>query len=104
MTKIVEKVKETSRGESVSVRFGVVAYRDHPPQETTYLTKEQDLCKDNEVLEFLETLDCSGGGDGAEAVFDGIMKASEGTSWRDSKLLPSLRYIFHITDAPPHGS
>jgi len=31
VSKIVEKVKEQSKGESVSVRFGVVAYRDHPP-------------------------------------------------------------------------
>jgi hypothetical protein len=24
-------------------------------------------------------------------------------SWRDSTHIPSLRYIFHIADAPPHG-
>lgn len=100
---IVSKVKELSKGESVSVRFGVVAYRDHPPQETTYLTKVLDLSKDNEALDFLQSLDCTGGGDGAEAVFDGLLEAAQSTTWRDSKSLPSLRYIFHITDAPPHG-
>ena len=31
VSRIVEQVKEKSKGESVSVRFGVVAYRDHPP-------------------------------------------------------------------------
>ncbi|EAS06505.1 von willebrand factor type A domain protein (macronuclear) [Tetrahymena thermophila SB210] len=103
VNKIVEQVKEKSKGESVSVRFGIVAYRDHPPQETTYLTKVQDLCTAEEVLDYIKTLDCQGGGDGAEAVFDGLWEASKNITWRDSKTLPSLRYIFHIGDQPPHG-
>ncbi|KAL4473139.1 hypothetical protein ABPG72_007369 [Tetrahymena utriculariae] len=103
VNKIVEQVKEKSKGESVSVRFGIVAYRDHPPQETTYLTKTQDLCPAEEVLDYIKTLDCQGGGDGAEAVFDGLWEASKNIAWRDSKTLPSLRYIFHIGDQPPHG-
>lgn len=55
------------------------------------------------MLDYIKTLDCSGGGDGAEAVFDGLWESSKNTSWRDSKTLPSLRYVFHITDQPPHG-
>lgn len=34
---------------------------------------------------------------------DGLYVASKYMSWRDSTHIPSLRYIFHIADAPPHG-
>lgn len=43
-------------------------------------------------------MDCFGGGDGAEAALDGLNAAATEIEWRDSSHIPSLRYIFHITD------
>lgn len=34
---------------------------------------------------------------------DGLYEAAKNITWRDSRRVPSLRYIFHIADAPPHG-
>lgn len=44
-----------------------------------------------------------GGGDYPEAVMDGLHVSAKYMSWRESTHIPSLRYIFHIADAPPHG-
>lgn len=44
-----------------------------------------------------------GGGDYPEAVLDGLYDAAKKINWRDTRKTPSLRYIFHIADAPPHG-
>ncbi|CAK91411.1 unnamed protein product (macronuclear) [Paramecium tetraurelia] len=100
---LVERIKQQSKNEQVSVRFGLVCYRDHPPQELTYVTELHDLCSNREILKAIQKSDCSGGGDGAEAVLDGLNVAAQQISWRDSSKIPSLRYIFHICDQPPHG-
>ena len=80
-----------------------MCYRDHPPQEQTYVTEVHDLCSHHEILEAISKADCYGGGDGAEAALDGLNDATQKITWRDSSKLPSLRYIFHICDQPPHG-
>jgi hypothetical protein len=36
---LISRIKEKSKEHDISVRFGFVAYRDHPPQEDTYVTK-----------------------------------------------------------------
>lgn len=46
---------------------------------------------------------CYGGGDTPEAVLDGLYDSATKISWRKSKGTPTLRYIYHICDAPPHG-
>lgn len=59
----------TSFGLSVKqIQFSVVAYRDHPPQDESYVTKVQDFCDEFEAIEFLNGLDANGGGDAPEAV------------------------------------
>ncbi len=42
-------------------------------------------------------------GDYPEAALDGLHAAATQINWREAKHTPSLRYIFHIADAPPHG-
>jgi hypothetical protein len=42
-------------------------------------------------------------GDYPEAALDGLYDAATKITWREAKHTPSLRYIFHILDAPPHG-
>jgi hypothetical protein len=49
MRNINDKIKT----EDISVRFGVVCYRDHPPEETTYLLRIQDLTTDEKAMSFV---------------------------------------------------
>ena len=86
------------------MKFAFVAYRDHPPQDNTYLTCSYDFTSDEEIKVFIESLTAYGGGDYPEAVMDGLYVSAKHMSWRDSTHIPSLRYIFHIADAPPHGT
>lgn len=83
-----------------SVRFAFVAYRDHPPQDKSYVTRVQALVDEAPLQAFLSTVTAKGGGDGPEAVLDGIHDSINNVGWRDK----SLRYMFHIADAPPHGA
>lgn len=32
------------------MRFAVVTYRDHPPQDSTYVTKVKDFTDDTEII------------------------------------------------------
>lgn len=61
------------------------------------------MTTEEEILEFIGSLTAYGGGDFPEAAMDGLYVSSKYMSWRDSTHIPSLRYIFHIADAPPHG-
>lgn len=67
------------------------------------MTCSYDLTTEEEIKVFIESLNASGGGDAPEAVMDGLFVSAKHMSWRDSTHIPSLRYIFHIADAPPHG-
>ncbi|CDW83833.1 UNKNOWN [Stylonychia lemnae] len=82
-----------------SIQFGFVAYRDHPPEDETYVTKYQNMADYMSALAFIQDLEAKGGGDGPEAVLDGLYDSIHKMNWRDK----SLRFIFHIADAPPHG-
>jgi hypothetical protein len=53
-----------------------------------------------EIISFIKTVVADGGGDGPEAVLDGLAIAATDTHWDDSK----NKLIIHIYDAPPHGS
>lgn len=61
---------------------------NNKPKEEVWIKKKQN---------------CYTLGDYPEAVLDGLYDAATKISWRDAKHKPSLRYIFHIADAPPHG-
>lgn len=99
------------------VKFRFVAYRDHPPEDYTYITKSnpENLTSAANITGFIETLDAAGGGDEPEvrciiylilnlslfqAVLDGLYDAVINTNWRD---VGTLKYIIHIADSPPHG-
>ncbi len=82
-----------------SLRLGVVSYRDHPPQERTYVTRVTALSTDldavrNEVLK----ITAGGGGDGPEAVTDGLFDVVR-LDWRPG----AARAVAWFGDAPPHG-
>jgi hypothetical protein len=92
------------------LRFGVVAFRDHPPQDSTFVTKvltprpgtspEQVafVVDPGIVANVLNTLPASGGGDGPEASTDALQLCLT-ADWNDG----ASRVAILITDAPPHG-
>lgn len=85
--------------EKDDVRMGIVAFRDHPPQDTTYVTQEYEFTSEIATMQAnLRLLQAYGGGDGPEAqtaALDSALKAK----WRDD----GAKIAILITDAPPHG-
>ena len=81
------------------LRVGLIAFRDHPPQDHTYVTKNFGFTSDiGRVHENLKTLYASGGGDGPEAVTAALWDALN-LDWRPT----ASKMIVLIADAPPHG-
>ena len=81
------------------LRIGLVAYRDHPPQDHTYVTKNFGFSSDiSQVHKNLSTLYASGGGDGPEAVTAALAEALN-MEWREY----ASKMVVLIADAPPHG-
>ncbi|GLB38404.1 hypothetical protein LshimejAT787_0502690 [Lyophyllum shimeji] len=81
------------------LRVGLVAFRDHPPQDHTYIVKNFGFSSDiSKVHNHLSTLYASGGGDGPEAVTAAMAEAL-GMDWRER----ASKMIVLIADAPPHG-
>jgi len=81
------------------LRVGLVAFRDHPPQDHTYITKNFGFSSDiSQVHRDLSTLYASGGGDGPEAVTAALAEALS-MEWRPY----ASKMVVLIADAPPHG-
>jgi hypothetical protein len=81
------------------LRIGLVAFRDHPPQDRTYVTKNFGFSSDiSKVERDLQTLSASGGGDGPEAVTAALAEALN-MDWRPY----ATKMVVLIADAPPHG-
>lgn len=90
----------TTRTEGLEIRFGIVSYRDHPPQDRTYVTSVFDFSeKIKRVHKLISSLKPSEGGDTPEAVADGLYDARTKLSWeRDA-----YKVLLLVGDAPPHG-
>ena len=58
------------------------------------------MTTEKECTEFLDKLEAIGGGDPPEAVLDGMYTICD-LNWSIEKT--TLKYVFHIFDAPPHG-
>ena len=96
--------------------FGIVAYRDHPPQENTYVTKVYQLSSADVAVQYLKELDAAGGGDLPEAVLQGLWDSLVQIKWRspdetakiseenqEPAKLVYKKVIIHVGDAPAHG-
>lgn len=101
---LISKIEEKVHSEGIELRFAVVTYRDHPPQDSTYVTKIQDFTNDKEIRDYINRLDAFGGGDEPEAAHDGLLASANKVSWTVTATVPTVRYVFHIADAPAHGS
>ena len=90
----------TSSEVKPTVRFGLVAYRDHPPQDTTYVTRIFEFTDISKRAQSnIDSVSAQGGGDGPEAVVDRLYDALEKLSWH----LPAHKVLMLVGDAPPHG-
>jgi hypothetical protein len=93
---IVERVASSERAD---VRFALISYRDHPPQDSTYVTKTFSFTGDvAEMKTYVDSMVASGGGDGPEAVTAALDDALQ-ASWRKA----ATKVAVLIADAPPHG-
>ncbi|KAF7329949.1 VWFA domain-containing protein [Mycena kentingensis (nom. inval.)] len=94
------KVYQAGIKSPASVRFRVVAFRDHREQGDAWMVDDtQPFTFDRgEVEAQLARLVASGGGDGPEAQLDAL-DAVRRSAWRRG----AARIVIMITDSPPHG-
>ena len=78
----------------------MVNYRDHPPQDNTYITQVNEFTDDMaKVKQYVTKTQTSGGGDGPESVCCGLGDCCEKLKWREE----AMKIAILISDAPPHG-
>jgi hypothetical protein len=81
------------------VRFALVKYRDHPPQDSTFVTEAYPFTDNIELMkQNVDTMAASGGGDGPEAVSAALHEVNL-LEWRPN----ASKVCVLISDAPPHG-
>ena len=96
---ICDKISASGHISKDLIRFGLIAFRDHPPQEQTYVVKEFRFTADVDVMQNnLAGLVASGGGDGPEAQ-TAALAAALNMDWAEN----SMKIVILITDSPPHG-
>ncbi|KIM43727.1 hypothetical protein M413DRAFT_443633 [Hebeloma cylindrosporum] len=96
---ICDKISTSGELSKDLIRFGLIAFRDHPPQDMTYVTKEFGFTSDIDVIQKnLASLVASGGGDGPEAQ-TAALAAALNMDWAEN----AVKMVILITDAPPHG-
>lgn len=95
----IETIVNKLAAQKIDLRFGLVAYRDHPPQDQTFVTRTFAFTSSVEEMRVnLSTLSAQGGGDGPEAVEAGLKDTLE-MPWRPG----ATKVCILIADAPPHG-
>lgn len=81
-------------------RFGFIRYRDHPPQDSTFVTAVSPFTSSaEEMTKSVFKSEASGGGDGPEAVTAAMHCALHDVDWRPT----ATKLALIIADAPPHG-
>mmetsp|Transcript_15712 Transcript_15712/g.46602 ORF Transcript_15712/g.46602 Transcript_15712/m.46602 type:complete len:427 (-) Transcript_15712:210-1490(-) len=84
---------------NANVRFALITYRDHPPQDHSYVTRGFPFTESvAEMKGYVDTMHAQGGGDGPEAV-TAAMSDALGLPWRPN----AAKVAVLIADAPPHG-
>ena len=98
--KVLEIIRTIKKEELCHrLRVGLVSYRDHPPEDMTFVTRKCELTPDTAKIEKnVREMSATGGGDGPEAVADALYTAN-----RMEYLTESAKVVVLIGDAPPHG-
>jgi len=82
-----------------NLRLGLVSYRDHPPQDQSFVSRVVPLTDDVAAVRTgVERMQAQGGGDGPESVTDGLYDLVR-LDWRPR----AARVVVWVGDAPPHG-
>lgn len=95
---IREQAVEIATNGKLTPRYGVIQYRDHPPQDSAFVTRSSGFVDDSRFQWYLRTLQAEGGGDRDEAVYDGVLNLSV-KDWRPG----ADRVAFLVGDSPPHN-
>ncbi len=98
--KLTAALTRLSKEGGIDLHVGMVEYRDHPPEENSFITKVYHFIRDmKEMQKRIDGLTPGGGGDAPEAVYRGVNDACQKLLWRKN----SARFIILVGDAPPHG-
>eukprot|EP00735_Rhodelphis_limneticus_P000718 TRINITY_DN11239_c0_g1::TRINITY_DN11239_c0_g1_i1::g.758::m.758 TRINITY_DN11239_c0_g1::TRINITY_DN11239_c0_g1_i1::g.758 ORF type:complete len:480 (-),score=69.22,sp/Q6B9X6/VWKA_DICDI/34.36/4e-19,VWA_2/PF13519.1/1.1e-17,VWA/PF00092.23/8.6e-10,Med25_VWA/PF11265.3/8.2e-05 TRINITY_DN11239_c0_g1_i1:342-1637(-) len=98
-TNVTSIVTQLVSSQKCDVQFALVCYRDHPPQDATFVTKVFPFTSSlQDMKKNVDWMQASGGGDGPEAVADGMYEASK-LPYRPN----ATKFCILIADAPPHG-
>lgn len=96
---IREIVEDIVASSSADVRLALIEYRDHAPEDRTFVTRTHDFTHSVSTMKsWLNAARARGGGDGPEAVADALYQTTK-LSWRPEAAKISVL----ISDAPPHG-
>jgi hypothetical protein len=80
---MVSMIDGLAAAANVSMRLGIVQYRDHPPQDKL-VSEAFDFTADRKIAQAtIAALKADGGGDGPEAVLDGVYAACLELTWRE---------------------
>jgi hypothetical protein len=97
---LIDTMQKLSENSFISLRIGLVEYRDHPPQDQSFVTRVNQLTGDlDKMRKTINRLKADGGGDVPEAVYDGVFEACTRMEWSPF----SSRFVLLVGDAPPHG-
>ncbi len=97
---LLDTISLLSADSSIDLEVGLVEYRDHPPQDKSFVTRIYPLTANfKDMQKAINKLKADGGGDGPEAVYSGVFDACEKMKWRTN----SCRFALLVGDAPPHG-
>ncbi|CAF0873128.1 unnamed protein product [Rotaria sordida] len=82
------------------LNVALILYRDHPPQDRTFIIQVNDFTNDSEQAKAnIDLASASGGGDGPEAMTPALHAAVHTLTWRKN----AVKIAILIADAPPHG-
>ncbi|CAG2251822.1 unnamed protein product [Mytilus edulis] len=96
---IREIVQEIVTSSGSDVRLALIEYRDHSPQDRTFVTRKKDFTSSVSTMKsWLNSASANGGGDTPEAVAEAMYQTTK-LSWRQEATKISVM----ISDAPPHG-
>ena len=101
----IQTIAETVSRTAFSVRLALVEYRDHPPQDKTFVTRVHDFTFSvGEMKTWVDDMSASGGGDIPESVACALQRAAS-LSYRETatkmcvlignQFNSSLKYYYH---------
>ncbi|CAE6494830.1 unnamed protein product, partial [Rhizoctonia solani] len=97
--KLSSDLVATGKWSRDALRFGLVTFRDHPPQDKTYIVQPHPFETDvNNLKSTLAKVVADGGGDGPEAQCEALDQAVR-ADWNDD----AIKIAILVTDSPPHG-